>query len=176
MSSVEEFLNDPAFQTPKPITVQLPGSTRTIDCKCPDLMYMVMSGVMTWPALQRVRELNASAPDDGTVLDNRPMPTMVDRATAAGTMLDEWVCLAAIAPRVVMHEHEAGPNALWIERLPFPARQAIFNATFRVPTTAGADFRSEQSGSAPPRQSGETVRDETLVAVGNDGTDGGAGS
>ena len=41
-----------------------------------------------------------------TEIDNRPIPTLVDRAQAVGAMLDEWVCIAAVAPKVVMTEAE----------------------------------------------------------------------
>lgn len=176
-SSAKEFKQEFGEKPLGPIIVPIPGSKLTIECRRPDLVYMVMSGLMTWPALERVRELSAErAPADGTVLDNRPLPTMVDRAQAVGSMLDEWVCLAAVSPRVVMTEHEVTDDSIWVETVPFVGRQAVFNATFMPTPTAGADFRHEESGSAPPGQSSEAVRDETLVAVGDDGSDGGAGS
>lgn len=166
------------FRTPRTIAVTIPGSDLTIECRRPNLMHMVMSGLMTWPALQRVREVAAedTVQSEGAVIDNRPLPTLTDRADAVGAMLDEWVCLAAVSPRVVMHEHEQGDEAIWVEDLPYDGREAIFNATFRVTPTAGADFRRDESGSAPPGQSGAPVRDAALDAPGHDGSDGRAGS
>lgn len=177
MSTAAEFRQ--RRRAPKSIIVKDPGSDLTIECRRPDLIEMAFSGLMAWPALDRVRALMAERQEAETaasVLDNRPQPTLVDRARAAGTFLDEWVCLAAIAPRVVMAEHEAlaDPAVLWIEDVPFEVRQAIYQQTFRAPTTAGADFRGDESGVASPGQGGEAVRDEALVAVGSDGSDGGA--
>lgn len=178
MASVEEFLSDPSFQLPEPILVPVPGSSLVFTCKTPDLLPMVFSGFVDWPALRRVRELNeASEPpvEGGTAYDNRPLPTIAERADAAGAMLDEWVCAAVISPRVVFYEHEAGPNAMWVGRIPFPIRQAIYNRTFKVTRTAGADFRSQESASAPPGQGGEAVRTEAIVDAGDDGSAGSAG-
>lgn len=180
MSSAAEFRD--RFRTPTPILVPVPGTDLTIQCRRPDLVHMVMSGLMTWPALERVRALaadnaRATAPAGDTVIDNRPIPTLIDRARAVGAMLDEWVCIAAVAPKVVMTEpEETGDDTVWVERLPFEGRQAVFNATFRVTPTAGADFRGDQSGGASPGQSGEAVRDETVRAAGDDGSDGRVGS
>lgn len=177
MSTAAEFRQ--RRRAPKPILVKDPGSDLTIECRRPDLIEMAFSGLMAWPALDRVRTLIAertAADTASSVLDNRPLPTIVDRARAAGTFIDEWVCLAAVSPRVVMAEHEAlaDPGVLWIEELPFDFRQAIYQQTFRAPTTAGADFRRDEPGSAPPGQGGEAVRDEALVAVGDAESDGGA--
>lgn len=164
------------YRAPKPIIVSIPASDLTIECRRPDLFEMAMSGLITWPALERVRVLSAERASAAaeSILDNRPVTTMVDRARAAGDLLDEWVCLAAVSPRVVMAEHEAlaNPDALWIEDLPFEGRRAVYLATFTATQTAGADFRGDQSSGAPPGQNSEAVRDEALVVVGDDGSDG----
>jgi hypothetical protein len=177
MSSATELREQFRKRKPVPIIVTVPDTDLTFECKRPNLMHMVSSGFMAWPALTRVRELTkeTTADESGVVLDNRPMPTVVDKAEAVGVMLDEWVCAAAVSPRVVMYEHEQGDGAIWIEDVPFEIRQAIFNATFVPPSTAGADFRSQADG-APPGQGGETVRDTPVDAVGSDGSDGGTGS
>jgi hypothetical protein len=177
MASSAKELKEKLRKRSLPITVTIPGTDLTIECRRPDLVHMVMSGLMTWPALERVRAMGPSEPVDGiAVIDNRPLPTIVDRAQAVGSMLDEWVCLAAVSPRVVMREHEVGDDSIWVEDLPFQGRQAIFDATFLATPTAGADFRGDESGSAPPGQSGEAVRDAPIDPSGHDGPDGGAGS
>ncbi len=158
------------FKTPKTVSVTVPGTDLTFECRKPDLVDMVLSGFMTWPALQRVREITAQLQEaeSGNVVDNRPLPTLRDRAEAVGAMLDEFVCEAVVSPRVVLHAHNEDEGSIWVGDLPFPVRQAIFGATFSLTPDWGATFRGDESGSAPPGQDGAPVRDETLVAVGND--------
>ena len=158
------------FKTLKPITVPLPGTDLVFECRKPDLVHMVLSGFMTWPALQRVREITAqlNEAESGNVIDNRPLPTLRDRAEAVCAMLDEFVCEAVVSPRVVLRADDEDDGSIWVGVLPFPVRKAIFDKTFSLTPDWGATFRGDESGSAPPGQDGAPVRDETLVAVGND--------
>jgi hypothetical protein len=156
------------FKTPKTVTVAVPGTDLVFECRYPDLVKMALSGLMTWPALERVRQIQADLAAPDAVLDNRPLPTVIDRAQAVGEMLDDFICAASVSPRIVMYEHEESANTVWVGDLPFEAKQAIFLATFRITPTAGADFRGEESAGAPPGQGGEAVRAEALVAVGSD--------
>ena len=173
MSSAQEFKD--RYPAPVPILVTVDGLT--IECRKPELLSMVYSRLLTWPSLARVREVTQhqqEATVAGTVIDNRPAPSLADRTQATGALIDEWVSLAAVSPRVVMEAHDVTDDSVWVATLPFALRLAVFNATFPAQTTARADFRDDESRGAAPGQGGETVRDEALVAVGDDGSAGGA--
>lgn len=158
------------------ITIPVPDTDLTIECRRPDLAQMVISGFMQWPALQRVREIVSEQSESlgADVIDNRPLPTIVDHAKAVGEMLDQWVCIAAVSPRVVLTEAEQVDDAVCVLDLPYDVRLAIFNATFNIAAkapakTAGADFRGDEPGGAPPGSGGEAVRDAPLELVGHQG-------
>lgn len=148
------------------ISVTIPGTDLVVDCWPPELLSMATSGLFQWPALQAVKEALKPAADvaDGPILDNRPQPTLIDRARNVGTFLDEWVCAAAISPRFVLNPDEAVGDLLCVADLPYEGRVAIFNATMSPTPPTVPPFRGDQPDSAAAGPSGEAIRDTPVDA------------
>lgn len=152
------------------IPVTLPGTDLVIDCCQPDLLTLATRGFMTWPALQAVKasfaEIEQSS--DGTVVaDNRPVASVLEHAKTIGAFMDEWVCAAAVSPRVVMKETDVTDpdQMLWIDDLSLEFKTAIVTATMPRTPPAVAEFRRDESPGAAPGSSGEAVRDAPVDAV-----------
>ena len=96
-SSIAEFRAKLKANALIPVTI--PGTDLVIDCRRPELLNMVSSGFLAWPALRRVQEAIAERSRD-TVIDERPQPTTLEKARAFVDFLAEMVCAAAVQPRV----------------------------------------------------------------------------
>lgn len=156
------------LKSTKTIPVSLPGTDLTINCRQPDLLTLASRGWMNWPALRAVQAIGAElATRDATVVDNRPIDSVLEQAKTVGDFLDQWVCAAAVSPRVVLTEVEVTDpdHILWVDDLPLDFKAAIVAATTPRTPPAVAEFRGNESPGAAPGSSGEAVRDAPIDAV-----------
>lgn len=177
MSAVSEFRS----QRPKrriTIDVPLPNSTLTIECRRPELMVLAMTGWLKWPALQAVQAVmfpeavgGKTEDADAQAIAQTLRASVVAQAQAVGDVIDDWVCAAAVSPRIVLTEAEADENILWIEELDLDQKLTIFAATIKkaaVPEVARvAEFRRDEPDGATPRSDSAPVPDPALVAAGD---------
>jgi hypothetical protein len=163
MSSAAEIRSKKKAKT---IDVTLPGGDLVITCRRPELLTLASSGWLTWPALQRVQELlkERSAPL-GVEIDNRPVASVLEKAGDIAALLDEWVCAAAISPRIVLTEAESGPEVLWIDDLDLDDKMAILAATMPQTPVAVTEFRGPEPAGAADRPGSETLRDAPIDLV-----------
>lgn len=148
------------------IPVTLPGTDLVIECRRPDLLSLVSRGWIDWPALQQIQATFAPAESAGVVLDNRPVPTPIEKARLIGTFLDEFVCAAAVRPRVVLTEAEVtdAESILWVDDLTLDEKMTVLAALVGTPP-AVTEFRREESPGDPGGPSGAAVRDAPVDAV-----------
>lgn len=150
------------------ISVTIPDTDLVIECRHPALFTMAIRGLMSWPAFDRVQALHEQETASELILDNRPMPSLVDKAKAFGDFLDDWVCAAAVSPQVRRSAADLDVQrgeALAIDEIPLNGRIAIWTATMRRTDVAVAEFRGDEPPRDPDRSGGEAVRDEALDTV-----------
>lgn len=150
-----------------PIVVR--GKSIAFRCRYPDLETLVFRRALSLPMLSAALTLAERFKPSAMVIDERP-----DAADDPGaSFLERWVCAAAIEPRVVLDQGDAGEDALHIRDLTIGAMWEIFRATSPEKPKAAPEVAavalSFPGGSAPEiAGSGSTaVPDAALVPVGD---------
>lgn len=150
------------------IPVTLPGTDLVIECRRPELLTLASRGWVDWPSLQQVQAaLATTQAADAAVLDNRPVLNATEKARTIGTFLDEFICAAAVRPRVVLTEAEVvdPDTTLWIDDIELDDKLAIFDEMVVRAQPAVAEFRGDESTGAVDRSGGEAVRDTPVDAA-----------
>lgn len=137
------------------VLVSVPGTDLQIRCRRPDLLTQIAKGVLSQTLVQEALK----AVKDGMFDLQSAAP---DTVAAYGEFIDRWACVAALEPRIVQNEADAGETAVWVEELSVEVKTAIFNATIGpapVPVTpAVTDFRHDEPAGIAGGPDGEAVR------------------
>jgi hypothetical protein len=120
----------------RPIYVLLPGTDLRLECRRPEPLELIASGLLKLETFGSVIEQIAETLQTiqmTAALDNRP----VDEPTKPQTFndfLDLWCVAAVVAPKVVLAEEDAiyDPTALWVKDLDFDVKGEIFQKTMGV--------------------------------------------
>ncbi len=151
-----------------PVSVPLPGGGQLI-ARRPDLIEQATRGVMPLPLLSRISAITDAlnpaeidAMTDGRV---KPDPAFVE-------FINRYAVIAVEAPRLVLTEAEATPDALWVEILPFTVRVDVLTQTMKggpqlSSLVAAASFRPGEPAGNPAGSNGDPVPHAAVDAAGD---------
>lgn len=161
----------------RPIYVTLPGTTLRIECRRPEPVELIASGLLKLDAFNGIIEELANQLQDiqpDAVLDNRPV---VDVATTQPKtykeFLDQWCALVAVSPKLTLKEEDAiyDPAMLWVKDLDVDVKTEIFVRTMSVMASARVlqavrSFRLGRPDGVGPGSDGAPVRQDPVGVVG----------